>query len=163
MHNSMFNKQGKLNIPKTKSIKKVIVEEKELVEVEEAFCSKGHNLKSSENKFDGFPGIRMGFRKESGEEGEFVVSSILGKYEKKVVKGQIKKGEIIDLFCPICKTSFPVLSDCGGKKGSTIRLIFLTKKANINRSVSFCDCVGCSNSTLREAGEIIRSSQIKAL
>ena len=163
MPNSMFDQDGRLHIPKSKSIRKVIVEQKEAVEIKEAFCSKGHSLISDENKIDDFPGIRMGFANEKGEEGEFVVSAILGKYGKKMVSGSFNEGEILELFCPVCKTPFPILSDCGGKPGSTVRMIFLTPEANINHSVSFCNCAGCSNSALHESGKVIRSSQLRAL
>ena len=86
MPNSMFNQDGRLHIPKSKSIKKVVVEKKEAVEIKEAYCPKGHNLITTETVIDGFPGIRMGFRRKNGEEGEFVVSAILGKYGKEILR-----------------------------------------------------------------------------
>jgi len=141
----IFNAKGKLNIPVegTISIPKSRIQKKdgELV-VNEAYCPKGHSL-MSKVKIDNEPGIHFIYTDKTGKrETEIVISPVVRKRIKKVLKGEgFEKNEIVKILCPLCRTELDVLFDC--ECGAPIYLFYIDKQRNYYYGQSFCSRIGC--------------------
>jgi hypothetical protein len=123
--------------------------------VDKVYCPKGCNLVDKKQIINGFPGIRIAFRRE-GSEGEFVISAIEGDFEKRVVRGSLQEGAKDELFCPHCGEKFKVLVDCNCTDGAEMLVLGLTPKLNYNHAITFCNVTGCSNGSFIRSGEVIR-------
>jgi len=149
----MFHSNGKLKIPVPR--KHVRQKSGKLV-VNEAYCPQGHNL-MSEVKVDDERGIRLIYTDESGaKETEIVISPVVGKCEKRVLKGEaFKDGDIVKILCPDCRMELPVLCDC--ECGAPIYLFYLDNSMNPRYAQSVCSRVGCVRaSELRHTEDEIR-------
>src|SRR4030042_2714005 len=109
---SIFSKDGRLLIPLTER-KKVGEKEEDKVRyiINHAYCPNGCSIIDSRNKINGFPGLRIKF-KRSEMEGEFVISAIEGDFDKIILSGELKEGVKDELYCPHCGMMFEKLVNC---------------------------------------------------
>jgi len=122
----------------------------------EAYCPLGHSL-ISDVEIGGHKGIRFIYTDRDGErETDVVISPVIHKCDKKVLKGQaFKKGETVTVLCPDCKTELPILSTC--ECGAPVYLFFIDKQLHHNYGHSFCSRIGCvKSSRLRFSQEVLR-------
>jgi hypothetical protein len=157
-----FSKDGRLIIPiserKPSGAKKD--ESKIRYIVEHAFCPRGCDIMDSEHTINGFPGLRLKFRRR-GMEGEFVISAIEGDFDKIILSGQLKDGEKDELYCPKCNTHFEKLVNCNCKPGADMVVIGLTPKIDFNEAVAFCNVTGCANGAFIKSGDVIRHVRLQ--
>jgi hypothetical protein len=160
----MFNAKGKLNIPleATISIPKSKIQKKsgQLV-VNEAYCPKGHDL-MSEVEIDNEPGIHFIYTDKTGKkETDIVISPVVRKCRKKILKGEgFKKNEIVKILCPICRIELDVMFDC--ECGAPIYLFYIDKQRNYYYGQSFCSRIGCVKaSQLRFSQDMLQEFIIK--
>lgn len=123
--------------------------------INEAYCPNGCSLIDRNHEINGFPGLRIGY-KRLGVEGEFVISAVEGDFEKIILTGFLEEGTKDELFCPYCKTMFEKLVNCNCKPEGEMIVIGLTPKLNFNNAITFCNVTGCSNGTFIKSGDAIR-------
>lgn len=155
---SIYSKNGRLMIPVKSRRRKQIASDNHCdyrYVVDEVYCPKGCNLIDKENEVNGFPSIRIGF-KRNNDEGEFVISAVEGDFEKQVLSGNLEEGAKDELFCPHCGEVFRVLVDCNCSDGAEMVVLGLTPKLNYNNAITFCNVTGCSNGSFIRSGEVIR-------
>ncbi len=156
----IFDKDGKLRIPDAESWAKVKEEVKKAVTVTEVYCPRGHNLIEEDHTIGGGPGIRLGFRRPNGEPGELILSATLGCQDKTVISGKLFEGEKLELFCPVCMSNLPILSECHCEGGGEVRMLYLSRENNPYHAIAFCDVVGCRNSSIIRAGDVVRAARL---
>ncbi|MFC1570597.1 hypothetical protein ACFL4E_02315 [Candidatus Omnitrophota bacterium] len=155
----MFDEKGKLNIPVAGSIripKSKIHKKGDQLVINKAYCPKGHSLVSNV-EVDGEPGLHFIYTNKAGtKETDIVISSVVKKCRKKILKGEaFKKNEIVKILCPTCRTELDVLFNC--ECGAPIYLFFLDKKRNYYYGQSFCSRIGCVKaSQLRFSHEMLQ-------
>lgn len=159
---SKYSKNGRLLIPLSQrgKIKDEKKENKVKYLITNAFCPDGCNIIDSGNFINGYPGLRIGF-KRSGVEGQFVISAIEGDFEKIILSGELKNGVKDELFCPYCGTMFEKLVNCGCQPDSDMVVIGLTPNLDFNNSITFCNVTGCTNGSFVESGIIIRHIRLR--
>lgn len=122
--------------------------------VTEAYCPNGCSLIEKEIEINGFPGLRIAFKRE-GMNGEFIVSAIEGDFDKKIIRGQLIEGVKDELLCPHCGIPFEKLVNCNCKPGAEMVVIGLTPKLNCNNAITFCNVTGCSNGAFIKSGDAL--------
>lgn len=159
---TIYNKDGRLIIPITerKSHLPKKNENKIRYIVNQAFCPNGCNLIDREVLINGYPGIRIKF-KRPGIEGEFVISAIEGDFDKKIISGNLIDKVKDDLYCPHCGIMFPKLVNCNCQPDADMIIIGLTPKLNYNDSITFCNITGCSNGAFIQSGDAIRHIRLR--
>lgn len=152
-----FSNNGRLIIPlrQRKKGTKETDEERMRYVVTEAYCPKGCNIIDTENKIQGFPGLRIRF-KRPGTEGEFVLSAIEGDLDKIPLSGELEHGVKDELYCPNCGIMFKKLVNCNCIPGADMVIIGLTPKLDFNNAISFCNVTGCTNGSSIKSGDVIR-------
>lgn len=155
--NKKFSKDGRLIIPisERKTVKASKNENQVRYIIEKAFCPKGCNLIDPEYQINGFPGLRIGFKRPESE-GEFVISAIEGDFSKTVLSGELREGVKDELFCPHCETRFEKLVNCNCQTGADMIVIGLTPKLDYNEAITFCNVTGCTNGAFIKSGDAIR-------
>lgn len=123
--------------------------------VTEAYCPNGCSIVDNEVEINGFPGLRIAFKRE-GMEGEFVISAIEGDFDKKVIRGQLIEGVKDELLCPHCGIQFEKFLNCNCQSEAEMVVIGLTPKLNCNNAITFCNVTGCSNGSFIKSGELLR-------
>lgn len=160
-----FGKDGRLIIPLNEREQRLRnrkqIENKVRYEVTEAYCPNGCNIIDKENLINGFPGLRLKYKRE-GVEGEFVISAIEGDFDKIILKGELINGVKDELYCPHCGVMFEKLVNCNCSQGAEMVVIGLTPKLNFNEAITFCNVTGCSNGTFIQAGEILRHVRLSS-
>lgn len=153
---TIYTNNGRLIIPLVKRKKKAqkMDEDKVRYIVTKAYCPKGCNIIDHEIDINGFPGIRIAFKRD-GMEGEFVVSAIEGDFDKKVLRGELTEGAKDELYCPHCGTAFEKLVNCKCTDGADMVVIGLTPKLNFNNAITFCNVTGCSNGAFIKSGDAL--------
>jgi len=156
-----FNKDGRWIIPfsewgKTKSKK----EDKVRYIINEVYCPNGCNIIDSNHQINGFPGLRIKF-KRPGAEGEFVISPIEGDFGKVIISGELKEGVKDELYCPHCRVIFEKLVNCDCGTDADMVVIGLTPKLDFNNAVSFCNVTGCHKGAFIKSGDILRHVRLK--
>ncbi|MDA3928302.1 MAG: hypothetical protein PF541_05045 [Prolixibacteraceae bacterium] len=159
---TMYTKDGRLMIPIGNRKKKSINENKIRYIINEAFCPKGCSLIDHEIEINGFPGLRIGFRRPRVE-GEFAISAVEGDFKKIVLSGQLEEGVKDELQCPHCKAVFEKLVNCNCKPEGEMIVIGLTPKLNFNNAITFCNVTGCANGTFIKSGEALRHVRLSAM
>jgi len=157
-----FGKDGKLIIPLVQRKKggKQTDEREVRYALTEAYCPNGCNVLDEEHKINGYPGLRLKF-KRPGMEGELVLSAIQGDFDKVILSGELQDGVKDELFCPHCQVMFKKLVNCSCKPDADMVVIGLTPKLDYNNAVSFCNVTGCTNGTTIKSGEVIRHVTIR--
>lgn len=158
----IFTSNGRLIIPLVEK-KNAVIKEAEKVKyvVNEVYCPKGCSLIDTEYLINGYPGIRIGY-KRPGSKGIFVLSAIEGDFEKIIISGELKDGLKDDLFCPHCGTMFEKLINCGCKPDAEMVVLGLTPKLDFNNSITFCNVTGCENGSFVKSGIVIRHARLKS-
>jgi len=153
-----FDNNGRLIVP-VSEIKKGMSVGKERFVLVEAYCVNGHNLVDIRYVINGFPGIRLKF-KRPGNKGEFVISAIEDDFEKIILSGSLEKNKKYDLFCPVCNAKLPVLTNCNCQNDAELVVLGLTPDLDFNNAVTFCNVTGCNNGSFIKSGEALRHSRL---
>jgi len=142
----MFDLSGKLSIPlqgKVTLPKGVASKKSSHVIVTEAYCAKGHSL-ISDVKVDNQLGIHFIYTDSKNEkrETEIVISPAVRKCKKKILSGEpFKKGEVVKIVCPSCRTELPILFNC--ECGAPVYLFYIDNRLDHHFGQSFCSRIGC--------------------
>ncbi|MHC4124744.1 MAG: hypothetical protein ACYSSI_14300 [Planctomycetota bacterium] len=157
-----FGKDGKLIIPLAQRKKGVKESEEAQVRyvVTKAYCPEGCNIIDKGHKINGYPGLRIKF-KRPGMEGEFVLSAIEGDFKKIMLSGQLEDNVKDELYCPHCGIMFKKLVNCSCRPDADMVVIGLTPHFNFNNAISFCNVTGCANGTTIKSRDIIRHIRLK--
>jgi hypothetical protein len=158
-----FTDTGMLKIPTVVEEVPDLPERAADITVHAAFCSCGASLLDKDHRYNGLPGIRMDFRRPNGETGSFVTCPKINDVCKEVLSGSVVNGEKLDLFCPECGASFPVLAPCDRCDGGDMVVIYRSQEYDINNSYSFCNIAGCPNGMLIESDRVIRAMERDSL
>jgi hypothetical protein len=153
---NIFGKDGRLLIPLTdRKPATAKGEDKVRYIIGHAYCPGGCSIIDAKYKINGFPGLRIKFRRP-GMQGEFVISAIEGDFEKIVLSGELKEGVKDELYCPHCDTTFKKLVNCNCQPGADMIVIGMTPELDFNDAISFCNVTGCKNGTFIHSGDVIR-------
>jgi len=137
------NKASKLHVSANEP---TVVEQVEEEVVIAGYCSNGHNL-ISDIKINQYPGIGLIYKSlDQKKETEIVISALVGKTHKIILKGEpFKEGELVIACCPTCGKELPILFNC--KCGAPVYMFFLDQSLHYNRGQAFCSRVGCVKSS----------------
>lgn len=129
-------------------------EEKVRYIINQAHCPMGCDILDQTIQINGFPGIRIKFRRP-GVEGEFVISAIEGDFDKKILSGNLEEGVKDELYCPHCNAMFKKLVNCNCHPDADMVVIGLTPKLDYNDAITFCNVTGCVNGTFIKSGKAL--------
>ena len=157
-----FNQDGRLIIPISDWSKMVSenAEDKVRYVVTEAYCPKGCNILDSDNLINGFPSLRLAF-KRPGNEGIMLLSAVEGVFDKIIESGTLEEGMKDELFCPHCGVQFEKLVNCSCQTDGELVVIGLTPKLDFNNAITFCNVTGCENGSFMHSGHVIRHLRLK--
>ncbi|MBN2274427.1 MAG: hypothetical protein JXK95_08850 [Bacteroidales bacterium] len=157
-----FDKDGRLIIPISDRKKTTSVKNEDRVRyiIDKAYCPNGCNIIDPEYKINGYPGLRIKF-KRPGTEGEFIISAIEGDFDKIVLSGELIEGLKDELFCPYCNTQFEKLVNCNCSPGAEMIVIGLTPHLDHNEAITFCNVTGCANGAFIKSGDVIRHIRLQ--
>jgi hypothetical protein len=153
-----FDNKGMLIMP-VSEFKKGKSSDKQRFVLMEVFCVNGHNLIDKNHEINGYPGIRLKF-KRPGIKGEFVISAIEDDFEKIFLSGKLEKNKKYDLFCPFCNVKLPVLTNCNCQDDAELVVLGLTPYLDFNNAVTFCNVTGCNNGSFIKSGEALTHSRL---
>ena len=105
---NQFDGKGRMIFPLAANIhvpSGIVNKKGDAVIVTEAFCSNGHSL-ISDVKVDSEPGLHFIYTNKDGtKETDIVISPVVRKCMKKILKGTaFKRDEIVKILCPTCRT-----------------------------------------------------------
>ena len=142
----IYSEDGRMIIPIADRSKITAAKNEDKVRytIDKAFCPNGCNIVDSGIIINGFPGLRIRFKRPESE-GEFVISAIEGDFDKIVLSGELKEGVKDELFCPHCNIRFEKLVNCNCKPDAEMVVIGLTPRLNHNDAITFCNVTGCAN------------------
>lgn len=153
---TIFSKDGRLLVPLTERKPDIRNKEDKIrYIIGHAYCPAGCSIMDTKNKINGFPGLRIKYKRE-GAEGEFVISAIEGDFEKIILSGSLKEGEKDELLCPHCGVMFKKLVNCNCQPDADMVVIGLTPELDFNDAIAFCNVTGCKNGSFIKSGEVIR-------
>jgi len=152
-----FTEFGMWRLPERVEKLESTAENREALSLEAAFCPKGHNLLDSDGNLAGGPGIVLSFTRPNGETGKVLISPRLEDLAKKVLEGDLVRGERVSLFCPVCGTPLPVLAQCDRCHTGDMCVLYCSPALSIEDSVAFCNVVGCPNAMLIRSDRVIRA------
>lgn len=135
-------------------------EEKVRYIIDNAYCPKGCNIIDPKYKINGFPGLRIKFKRQESE-GEFIISAIEGDFNKVVLSGKLEEGVKDELFCPYCNTPFEKLINCNCSPDADMIVIGLTPQLDYNDAITFCNVTGCDNGAFIKSGDVIRHIRLQ--
>ena len=158
---NIFDKDGRLIIPISKR-EKGKEEKKIRYIITEAYCPKGCNIIDQEHKINGYPGLKIKY-KRPGVEGIFIISAIEGDFKKIILSGELKDGVKDELYCPYCETMFEKLVNCNCSIDADMVTIGLTPILDFNNAVNFCNVTGCKNGSFVKSGEVLRHIRLESL
>ncbi len=121
------------------------------VVVTQLFCHNGHNLVTSSEEFEGFPGIAL-WLEGAGTAGEVVVSPIHGDSSKRGM--EFPKGTKVAIKCPTCKEELPELTSCRCTDHARLRKAYLTPMLSDAHIIAVCDIWGCPLSRVIDSYEM---------
>ncbi|HOW26044.1 MAG TPA: hypothetical protein PK711_10280 [Bacteroidales bacterium] len=148
---ALYNKKGMLFIPtpeRTKAFSKV----SSLLVISQCYCPEGHNLVSSRAIFDGYEGILLKVRK-GDQTGLVALSPVYGVKSRISYDIDLKKGDILQILCPVCEKPFPLYHPCSC--GGHLVTIFMDEKINYSNCILICNRVDCFNAELRFHDELV--------
>jgi hypothetical protein len=143
--------------PKDSAIVKV---DEVFIVVTQAFCQNGHNLvQDGGESFDGYPGIQLLLDDGKGHTGSFFLSPFHGDGSKKG-KTDWAVGTKLQIRCPTCKTSLPVLAKCHcdpqiSPNGGDLVKLFLSPALTDSHILALCNVWGCRKSRTIDNWNII--------
>lgn len=153
---NIFNNKGMMVFPNPhkesseKDFNKIIV-------IKECFCNNGHDLVSKRLNFNEFNGIYLKV-KHQGKTGFVGLSPVFGDKSRIFVDIDVKKDDILELFCPYCDVPLPVYSQCNC--GSNILALYTTKKIEFSDCIGICNRVDCINAEIIRENQLITISMI---
>jgi len=150
-----FDQRGRLIIPISDRVRDKEKEKKVTYVVTAAYCPKGCNIIDQDHPINGFPGLRIRF-KRPGAEGEFVISAIEGDFTKTMLSGTLADGVKDELYCPHCGVAFEKLVSCNCQPGAEMVVLGLTPTLDFNNAVTFCNVTGCHNGAFVKSGYVLR-------
>lgn len=121
------------------------------VVVTQLYCHNGHNLVTSTEMFDGFPGISL-WLEGAGQAGEVVVSPIHGDSSKRGMT--FPNGTKVSIKCPTCSEELPELTNCKCTDHAKLRKAYLTPKLSDAHIIAVCDIWGCPLSRVIDSYEM---------
>jgi len=146
----IYDRRGMLVIPKPQPV--VNQEDKPVILVKECFCQNGHNLVSNRVTFSNFDGIYL--KVKNNEKEDFIgLSPVYGEKCRIALGVELVKDEIYEFYCPDCNEELPVFSPC--HCGADIVTLFLNERGDYKDCIGICNRVDCSNSVVRNKGELI--------
>jgi len=150
-----FDKHGRLIIPLSEPVRDKEKEENATYVVTRAYCPSGCSIIEEDHPINGFPGLRMKF-KRPGVEGEFIISAIEGDFDKTILSGTLEEGVRDELYCPHCGAQFETLVSCNCQPEADMVVIGLTPDLDFNNAVTFCNVTGCNNGAFVKSGHVLR-------
>ena len=150
-----FDKQGRLIIPLSERVRDKEKEKNATYVVTKAYCPNGCSIVDQDQPINGFPGLRMRF-KRPGAEGEFIISAIEGDFDKTILSGTLEEGVRDELCCPHCGVQFETLVSCNCQPEADMVIIGLTPTLDFNNAVTFCNVTGCHNGAFVKSGHVLR-------
>ena len=159
-----FYKDGRLIIPISNRDKTKLKNNEKNIRyvIGEAYCPNGCNIMDSDNPINGYPGLRIKF-KRPGTEGEFIISAIEGDFNKIVLSGTLAEGVKDELLCPHCDTPFEKLTSCNCQPDADMVVIGLTKNFDFNDAITFCNVTGCGNGAFVKSGHVLRHIRLQSM
>jgi hypothetical protein len=151
---NIFDNKGMMLFPNPKKEKK---ENDKLIILKECFCSNGHNLINKRVNFNGFDGIYLKVLHNS-KEGFVGLSPVFGDKSRIFVDIDVKKGDVLNLFCPHCNTPLAVYSSCSC--GEKLIALFTTPKLEFANCIGICNKVDCVNAEIISENQLITISMI---
>jgi len=127
--------------------------------VDECFCPNGHNLVQRRSVFSGHPGILLLVR-GPGKEGLIALSPIYGDKTRIDLDIKLVRGEIVQVFCPLCGVELPVFGPC--PCGARMVTFFNDACPDFSNCIGVCNRVGCDNAVVKQGGELIILSMIES-
>jgi hypothetical protein len=121
------------------------------VVVTQLYCHNGHNMVTSKELFDGFPGISL-WLEGGGAQGEIAISPVHGDLTKRGV--EFPSGTKVSILCPTCKEELPELTNCRCSDHGKLRKAFLTPKLSEAHIIAVCDMWGCPLSRVIDSYEM---------
>ena len=126
-----------------------------IILVEQAFCPNGHNLIDDENeKFDGYPGIRLRLESEDGVTGEITLSPFHGDDAKRG-KTDWANGQRLRVSCPTCDAALPRLGTCHCESEGDLIKLYLSPALKDSHLLALCNIWGCRRSRTIDSWQII--------
>ena len=119
--------------------------------VTQLYCHNGHNLVSSQELFDGFPGISL-WLEGAGIAGEVVISPVHGDASKRGI--EFPEGTRVSIQCPTCHEELPTLTNCRCSPHAMLRKAYLTPKLSDAHIIAVCDIWGCPLSRVIDSYEM---------
>jgi hypothetical protein len=151
---NIFDNKGMMIFPNPQKADKQI---DKLIVVKECFCPKGHDLINKRVNFNGFNGIFLKV-KHFGKSGFVGLSPIFGDKSRIFLDIDVKKDDILELYCAHCNTELPVYSTCNC--GSKILSLFTTRNLEFSDCIGICNKVDCVNSEIISENQMITLSTI---
>lgn len=146
----IYDRRGMLVIPKPQT--RVVQEDKHVILVKECFCQNGHNLIGNRVAFNNFDGIYLKARCDE-KQGFIGLSPVYGEKCRIALGVELIKDEIYQFYCPVCEEELPIFSPC--HCGADIVTLFLNQEGDYTDCIGICNRVDCSNSVVRNNGELI--------
>jgi hypothetical protein len=156
-----FDTSGRLIMPVTEFKKGKPVGKERLV-ILDAYCINGHNLIDKSHEINGYPGVRLKFKRHQNK-GEFVISAIEDDFEKIILSGNLEKNKQYDLFCPFCNVKLSSLTNCNCQHDAELVVLGLTPDLDYNNAVTFCNVIGCHNGSFIKSGEALLHSRLHGM
>lgn len=159
---TIYSKDGRLIIPISERKNQLVTKSENKVRyiISQAYCPNGCDLIDHDNQINGYPGLRIKY-KRPGVEGEFIISAIEGDFDKKILSGSLIDKVKDELYCPHCGIIFPKLVNCNCQPDADMIIIGLTSKLNYNDAITFCNVTGCANGAFIQSGDAIRHVRLR--
>lgn len=137
-----------------------ICDDENLIVFTECYCPNGHNLVTSNAKFNEFNGILLKISK--GEQEGHVALSTVYRCKSRIALGiDLNEGEQYKLCCPECGAELPIFTKC--HCGGDIFALFLDKNASFDSFIGACNRIGCTNSYIQIGKELITSARLESI
>jgi hypothetical protein len=150
----IFDNKGMMMFPKPQYEKSV---NDKIIVIKECFCKNGHDLVNKRVNFNGFNGIYLKVKHEE-KTGFVSLSPVYGDKSRIFIDIDVKKDDILELFCPQCDIQIPVYSTCSC--GSKILALYTTKRLEFSDCIGICNKVDCVNSEIINENKMITLSMI---
>lgn len=146
-----FDVKGMMVFPNPVQKSEILKKENILV-VKECFCHNGHDLISPRAVFNGLNGIMLKVKK-GRQSGLVALNPVYGYKSRISIDVNMKKGEIWQLFCPVCNEQLSVFSHCSCN-GDLVAL-FLDQKADFYNCILICNRIDCFNAEIKYNNEVV--------
>jgi len=125
---------------------------KELIVVRECYCPNGHNLVTSQAKFNDRDGILLNVKKKS-KKGKIALSPVYGDKSRLSVDVILKEGDLVQLFCPYCNVKLSSFANC--ECGGELLVMFTQPVIDYKNCIGICNRVGCKHAEIKNEGQLM--------